>query len=705
MTRLQRLVFLVAAALILAPLAGAQNDSEPAPLALGDFNLSGSATAGYRFDTVKGYEPKFRELFNLRSGFRLLDLNLYGESREGKNPFADSLSLQTTSLGGDPFPTAQFTISKKKVYDFRANWRQSYYFWNQNDNVVLPIVALAPAALSKNGKSALTNNHDWNTVRKFGSVDFTLHATNNLRFNFNYYRPSDEGITVTTRSPDFFGDAFLGNSFGGYARANPYQLEAPISDYTNRFTGGFDYTVKDWTFHYSIGYQTFTENSALNIPDGVSLPVHSINPVTDLSPGNPSANTVSNFSITQSRRLTTPISEFSFVGKPLSKLEWRGGYMYYRYQGPMSFDQAYNGTAPTSTSAQTPYTVSESARATLTQPNHVLTQGLTYHLYRWWSFDVGYKYSRFTSDSIGHFQSLFQSSLDGTTPTTATTDVIWRDGLSDLNISMAFTPMHGLVIRPGIQLMKSDVESLTNGVVNAGLTLRTKTARPEISFGYEPSKLFSIRGDFHSMTSGASYTAITPHTQQGTRFVLRFHPIERLSVEDEVSFVNNKLLATNFENNLRSNAITVSYSLNDRLSVFGGFSYDSYYAQGDIQYVRGTAPLNDFLRDQEVNRVWSGGIEAKPTKRTGLRLTGNFDRSTGTGAISGVPPASSPNTYNEPPAYGPMTWPLVTGTVYGDLPFAGRIAVDLQRTYYSEQIVRVNNFSANLLTIRWTKSF
>ena len=103
--------------------------------------------------------------------------------------------------------------------------------------------------------------------------------------------------------------------------------------------------------------------------------------------------------------------------------------------------------------------------------------------------------------------------------------------------------------------------------------------------------------------------------------------------------------------------------------------------------------------------MWSGGIEAKPTKRTGLRLTGNFDRSTGTGAISGVPPASSPNTYNEPPAYGPMTWPLVTGTVYGDLPFAGRIAVDLQRTYYSEQIVRVNNFSANLLTIRWTKSF
>ena len=95
-----------------------------------------------------------------------------------------------------------------------------------------------------------------------------------------------------------------------------------------------------------------------------------------------------------------------------------------------------------------------------------------------------------------------------------------------------------------------------------------------------------------------------------------------------------------------------------------------------------------------MNRVWQGGIEIKPTKRSGLRLTGNFDRSSGVGQISG-----------EPPAYGPVTWPLVTGTGYYDFPIAGRLSVDLQRTYYSEQIVTVNNFSANILTIRWTRSF
>lgn len=144
----------------------------------------------------------------------------------------------------------------RTLYDFRVDWRQSYYFWNQNDNVVLPIAAVG-TGLSK----GLTSNHDWATVRKFGSVDFTLHATNNLRFHFNYYRPSDEGNTFTTRSLDFLGSPGF---WGTFARANPYYLFAPLNDYTNRFTGGFDYTLKDWSFHYSIGYQTFTENISLN---------------------------------------------------------------------------------------------------------------------------------------------------------------------------------------------------------------------------------------------------------------------------------------------------------------------------------------------------------------------------------------------------------------------------------------------------------
>jgi hypothetical protein len=670
-----RFLFLATVLILWVPLAMTQEDAPRPPVALGDFNLSGSATAGFRFTEVKGYEPQFRQMFDLGNGFRLLDLDVFGESRDGKNPFADSFSLHTSSLGGDPFPSAQFAISKHNLYDFRVDWRQSYYFWNQNDNVVLPIAA-STVGLSK----GLTSNRDWSTVRKFGSLDFTLHATNHLRFRFNYYRPSDEGNSFTTRSLDFLGSP---GYWGSFARANPYSLFAPLSDSTNRFTGGLDYTWKDWNFHYALGYQTFTENTSLN---SLTSPEFSINPIT-LSTTEP----LNHLSWSQYRRLTTPISEFSFLGKPLPKLEWRGGYTFYRYRGPATFDQAFDGIAPGPTAGTlVPYSVTQSARATVTEPNHIISQGLTYHFFSWWSADLDYRYSRFTSHSTGNFQSLF----DGTTPALATTNVIWRDGLSHLTLRMIFAPRAGLQIRPGIQLMRSDVVSIADGVVEAPTTLRTNTVRPEIGFSYEPSKLWSVRGDFHTMTNGASFTAITPHTQQATHFVLRFHPIPKLSIEDELSIANNKLLTTKFQNNLRADALTISYSLGERFSVFGGFSYESYYAQGNILYIRGTPPLSNFLRNQELNRVWSGGIDGRPTKRLGLRLSGNFDHSSGTGTNSG-----------EAPAYGPLTWPLVTGTISYDLPKAGRLAVDLQRTYYNEDIVTGNNFSANLLTLRWTRSF
>jgi hypothetical protein len=87
-------------------------------------------------------------------------------------------------------------------------------------------------------------------------------------------------------------------------------------------------------------------------------------------------------------------------------------------------------------------------------------------------------------------------------------------------------------------------------------------------------------------------------------------------------------------------------------------------------------------------------VDVKPTKRFEARISGNYDRSSFVGEITG-----------EPPAYGPVTWPLLTGTVSYDFPKAGRLSVDLQRTYYVQQIVTANNFSANLLMIRWTRDF
>ena len=116
---------------------------------------------------------------------------------------------------------------------------------------------------------------------------------------------------------------------------------------------------------------------------------------------------------------------------------------------------------------------------------------------------------------------------------------------------------------------------------------------------------------------------------------------------------------------------------------------------GKVTFLRGTPPLTNVgMRDQEIDRIWQAGFALRPRRSFGFEFSGNFERTTGLDTIAG-----------EPPLYGPVTWPFATGTAYYDVPKAGRLSVDLQRTYFLQQILSLNNFSANMLTIRWSRSF
>jgi hypothetical protein len=659
----RNLLFLMLAFLVTLPVLKAQDQSEP-QLQWGGFGVQGSASAGYRFTDVKGYEPMFEELYDLKSGPRLMDFSIFGHNND-TNAFANDFSLTMSGMGGDPYPGAQLTLSKSKVYDLRVNWRQSYFYMNQNDGVILPTLNVP----------GLTDNHDWSTVRKVGSIDLTVHATNNLRFHFQYYRTSFTGPTVSTFSPDFLDSP---SSWGGYARANAYSWYAPTFDNANRITGGIDYTWRQWNFHYNVGYQTFDDNITLN-------------PVSpgELSIAQTAGATLTSGSWSDYRRLTTPVSEFSYNGKPYSWLEARGSYIYYRYSGPATFDQSFSGVNPPNA-----YSVTQSGRATVSEPNNIAEQGFTFHIRPWWDIDLDYRYTRFTTNTEGVFSSLF----NGTTPANEEYSSNWKFGLHEADFKMIFTPLNNLVVSPGVELYKSDVEVLEGGVADPARTLRNHEVSPTLSAFYRPSKLFDIRGEIHTYNSGASYTALTPHTDTTGRVVGNFHLSEKFTLSDELYIVNQKLLATQYQGKVQANSTMLTYTVNPKYSLFGGFTYDNELATGVIAYQRGvTVPGTAYsLRDQALNRVWQAGFAAEPVKYFGIRFTGNFVRTTGLGDEGGITPV-----------YGPLTWPLGTGTVYFNFPKAGRLSVDLQRTYYAQQLfpISTNNFSANILMIRWTRDF
>src|SRR5437016_3589229 len=84
----------------------AEEESSGKPISFGGFDNRGEATAGYRFTDVRGYRPQFRQMFDLRSGFRVQGLSLFGDARDHTASFADRYSFSANGIGGDPFPSA-----------------------------------------------------------------------------------------------------------------------------------------------------------------------------------------------------------------------------------------------------------------------------------------------------------------------------------------------------------------------------------------------------------------------------------------------------------------------------------------------------------------------------------------------------------------------------------------------------------------------
>jgi hypothetical protein len=263
-----------------------------------------------------------------------------------------------------------------------------------------------------------------------------------------------------------------------------------------------------------------------------------------------------------------------------------------------------------------------------------------------------------------------------------------------VDLSLEFAPGRKVLVRPGIRYMKRDVTVLDDHVADPLRSKRSQITAPILSVFYAPTERFTIRGNIQSITNDTPYTRISPRTDIAGRWIARYRAGDRWTVENSAILRTGKFHATDFRNSIRSISTIVSYAFNERLSAFGGLGYDSFLATASVTFLRGTAPLSAVWQDQTVNRVWQGGIDAQPSKKFRIRLSGNYDRTTGVGEISG-----------EPPIAGPIRFPLMTGTATYDFGKPGLFSVDLQRTYYIEEILPGDNFSANLLAIRWTKNF
>ena len=673
-----KITCLAAAAIAVALLAlPAQAQDDDKPLVIGNFENSGSVTLGYRYTDLSGYKPEYQELFGLESGPRLLDFSLFGHVADGKRSFMDDYSVVASGIGGEPFSTVQVNVRKKKLYDLHVNFQQSYYYWNQNDSAALP-----------NGMTGLTSNHDWATVRRIGSFNLLIHATNNLRFTIEYAHNARHGVNDTTRSMDYFGAP---PEFESYVRDNPYYLVGLLNETTNRAAVGVDYTLRAFTFHYKAGIERLVDSFNGVNPYANETSINTGDPITAQEP-------LTSATWADYRKLTTPLSEFSYNGKIAKKLTARGSYIFHDYTGPATLAMAASGEAGVVTSAIAPYSFSETSHSSLNETSHVADQQFTLDVNNWMSMEAEARYSRFDANANATFASVESgvTNVFANGYTATGTDInVWRIGTGTYDYDLLLTPKSTLLIRVGVRYLKSDIESTVNGVIDQIETKRIKTAWPTLSLSYKPNQVVSFRANVDEVNNGTSYTQLMPHTDVRSNAVARIRPIEKFYIEDTFKSQDSKLDVVDFHERVRSNSTTANYEVSDKFSVFTGFSYDSFYAQSYVNFLQGLAPLALVsLTDQNVDRIWQAGFNAGPVKHLSASFAGNYVRVNGQGIVLG-----------STPLYGPMTFPYASGMLSYDAGKAGKLGIQLQRAYYIEQIVPGNNFGAKVLLISWTRSF
>src|SRR5262249_40413081 len=95
-----------------------------------DYDLGASVTTGYRDVDVDGSNGKYREDYNLRSGFELFNLDVGGTAKDPVKSSLDHFHLLVETPGDEPVSTYLFDAGDRQRWDFRANFTRSKYFYD-----------------------------------------------------------------------------------------------------------------------------------------------------------------------------------------------------------------------------------------------------------------------------------------------------------------------------------------------------------------------------------------------------------------------------------------------------------------------------------------------------------------------------------------------------------------------------------------------
>ncbi len=240
-------------------------EEEPRPFSLG-------FEAGYRSVSVDGNLDKYREDVNLSdNALRLFSLDL--DWRPAKESWLDELTLSAEGIGGEPYESARFTLRKAGLYDLKARYRSSDYFYADQ------------GWYFREGGDL----HTWNARRSFYDLDFSWHAAPWVTVRAGADRMDRGGGSTTTRD----------------IQRNVFLLDRPVDQLASTYWVGADFRAGWANITVEERYASYENRWVMTSPASNGL--------------DSGGATLDAYSQTQDQKGDAPVSRILVSGAPL---EW-----------------------------------------------------------------------------------------------------------------------------------------------------------------------------------------------------------------------------------------------------------------------------------------------------------------------------------------------------------------------------------------------
>lgn len=278
---------LLAAGILFAQSARAQQPEEDKGIDQGNYNIKQSIEFGYRFTDIAGNQATYDSMVDLQQGPRLLGFTTEMRSLNHHGSLFDTLYFSNFGYGGDPDVVSQLRMSKYHWYAFTATFRKDQNAWDYS----LLANPLNPAATVPNAPANFNPvlNAPINVIGTplIGTTPHSFYTRRNMQ---NY------GVTILPDSKVRFRVGYDQNTVYGPGFSTIHQgteqyLQTNYATHTYQYRLGVDFRfLPRTTFSYDQIW-TYYRNDPGTIDPNQQFSVGTGIPLVDLGVSfNPSAN-------------------------------------------------------------------------------------------------------------------------------------------------------------------------------------------------------------------------------------------------------------------------------------------------------------------------------------------------------------------------------------------------------------------------------